>query len=224
MTDKVRQTEVTEEELMKALASRGSDVHEGSCVTPEVLNLLAMGRLEDEQSRANALRHFAVCDLCAKQLAQIKKSLQVRSTEETAETRRPVRKGYVIAFVATLFIAGVLWIVPRVDWTGPSSEIAVLDLRNDMLTRNVNPPFTIAHNARHLRIILPARSYDGEYDIEVFSRDGSSILKSSGVSKLSDDTVEILAAADFRAVQPGRYRLELRHNGSKPEAHFIQVK
>ncbi len=224
MTDKVRQIEVTEQELMNALASRGPDVHENSCPTPEVLNLLATGRLEYEEARLSALRHVATCDVCAGRLVQIKKSLGSQSAEKTNQlSRRPVRKGFVIAFAATLLIAAVLWILPRLNWLNSSSQVAVVDLRNDLLTRSIDNPFTVAHTARHLRIILPSGSDVGEYEIEIFGSNGTSVLKASGLGKLSDHEIELRADVDFRAVRPGRYRLELRHGSSRSEAHFALV-
>ena len=207
MTDKVRQIEVTEQELINALASLGTHVHENSCATPEVLNLLATGRLEDEEARLSALRHVATCDVCAGRLVQIKKSLGSQSTEKTHQlSRRPVRKGFVIAFVATLIIAAIVWILPQLNWLKSSSQVAVVDLRNDLLTRSIDNPFTVAHTARRLRIILPSGSDVGEYEIEVLGANGTSVLKTSGLGKLSDHEIELWADADFRRLRPGRYR------------------
>ena len=225
MTDKIRQIEVTEQELMNALASRGPDVHENSCPTPEVLNLLATGRLEDEEARLSALRHLATCDLCAVGLVQIKKSLGSQSAEQTQQlSRRPVRTGFVMAFAATLLIAAVLWILPRLSWLNSSSQVAVVDLRNDLLTRSIdNPPFTIAHNTKQLRIILPVGSDIGRYEVEVFSQNWMPVLRIFGFGRLSDQRVELLVNCDFTTVRPGHYRLELRHGRSHSEFYSILV-
>jgi hypothetical protein len=219
MSSRKRQREVTEKDLMEALARAPSDPAPDSCLSVESLRLLANGRMEDEAERLKALRHFATCRHCTSALAELRRESPVHRVEPT---RQPVGRLIVVfALAAMLLIAAIVWIVQRPS--GNSNDLVIADLRDDV-TRGVDaPPVRVSRHTKHIKIMLPLGSAAGRYDVEVLGMNGRTIVHSSGLGSLSSGTIELLVDCDFRPVVPGHYILAIRHGNSQWEFHPIVV-
>lgn len=225
MENRTRQHEVTEKELMEALARGPSNPEpDDSCLNAESLQLLADGRMEDEAERLKALSHFAGCHHCASALAELRRKSQPRGLDQPRWPIRRLRRIFAFAFAAIFLIATAVWIVQRPSGNSNSSnDVGIADLRDDV-TRGVdNPPVRISRTTKHLKIILPVGSPIGRYDVEVFGVDRRTILHSSGLSRPSNITAELLVDLDFRSVAPGQYNLAIRHGDLQMEFHPILV-
>jgi len=218
-----RQDLPTEEELI-GTAGRIASESSASAVPSQCPNkaqwmLFVAGRLNETQG-ADLAEHLAECESCNVILAEI------RSQQELPHRR--IFSGKKLVFAAT--VAAVLVAVVLATWLirGRSqSETVIADLRN--VTRGIETATdsgVILHrNTRHLRILLPPQTIEGQYEIAFFNPvdRASPFVTRRVTSSRADDSLVLEASVVVNNLQSGPYLLGVRHDQSEWAYYAIRI-
>jgi hypothetical protein len=97
----------------------------------------------------------------------------------------------------------------------PSAQTAVLDLRNQSITRgaeqaHAEAPLTVSRYASHWDIQLPLGSPDGPYEVRLSTAKGEQVFAARGIATISGGITLLRVEVKLSSVNPGLYLLQLR--------------
>jgi hypothetical protein len=194
-----------EKELMQALAAipvenRSREI----CPTPDLLRCFFAGSVTEESIQNQILSHLSVCLKCRHMMTELR-------------VRRLRLRWAVRLVAAILFIAAILWTWPKRNAQVHSQEVAVVDFGPSDVTRGIEDhPIKVSHSTRRLRIVLPAVSPAGSYQVELLEPQAkdSPILITSAVTQGANQRQELNISVDLERVRFGPYLLAIRTGNS----------
>ena len=205
-----------ERELKQGLANldqRNPAASEQEHCPPEAVLRRFVGGKCGKQEALGILDHLGWCQSCILYL-------------EEKRWRRKVTKSVVFALAASAAILIAVWAVRgRSSLSMPS--VQTVDLRLVSPTRGFETspasPVIVARSAIGLRLILPIGS-EGKYEFQIQpDRQGQTVVRGSGNTRIEAHTVVLNLRVDLRSLQPGRYSLALRREQSEWADYSIDL-
>jgi len=216
----LRQDGEAERELMQAeqtvLEEQARRGPIDGCPSDAVLQRFAAGREDREEIREEILAHLAACSRCVEYMAELRRQKVTGSGSRRAYIARSA-----LALAAVIIVAVSIWVWNRKHREFQvSNQVAIVDLRQMSPTRGGNPiPVVTAakvpRQAGQLRLILPVGS-EGYYEAGLFRQaaEGTPLLRDSGHTNLDDRNVVLVLKLNLANLEPRRYWLGLRQDGS----------
>jgi hypothetical protein len=160
---------------------------------------------------------------------------------ELTEMRRATRQNNLIWMAASATVAAVLLLVlvgPSFLWKSQSVPVspqaqriaAVLDLRNDSLSRTAQPPLSnqprieVPHGLLTLTVVLPIGSEAGTYDVEIRKPNQSPSAGASGLAVVENGITVLHLSVDTRPLEVGDYEIAWRQPQFDWRSHPIFIK
>ena len=206
------------EVLRQGLATEFPNPDRIGCPGSSLLKGIAQGKVSLTESEP-WLDHLGSCSPCFKEFKEFRR-------QSTNQRRR------VLTLVATaallLFVAGG-WLWVRARHSVPTTETAVLDLRERSVARGQNPPDTgqapleISRSTKHLVLDLPIGSKEGPYDVGLITASGDELLRATGTAELRDHINRLRVDVDLSSIRPGVYSLGVREPNLEWARYPIRV-
>jgi hypothetical protein len=193
--------------LSSGLASEFPNPERIGCPDSSILKAIASHKLSMSQV-APWLNHFSSCSPCFREFNAFRRQ---------ASQRRRTRVLFAAAAVAIVVVAG--WLFQRTRSSVPTTDTAVLDLRERSVTRGIDPieaalpPLEIVRTVRHLVLDLPIGSKEGSYELALLNEAGDEVAQATGAAQFEDQVVILRADVDCARVRRGYYFLALRQPG-----------
>ena len=193
------------------------------CLSAEVLQAFSKGSIQDEDTRNEILAHLRGCPTCIATLTQFRKATEVVQARQSFWHGHSRRLATALVAIIVLTLILLLW-PARLSWLRRHTEVAVLDLRDASITRSVErPAATLSRYATSVRILLPAETPTGTYEVAFFIRiSDPPMLKASGVATSSASGTNIFVHLDAQ-LSPGKYILGLKNKVSEWKYFSVQV-
>jgi hypothetical protein len=151
------------------------------------------------------LNHLGSCSPCYNDFSELRKLREVQ------------RRRTLFAVAASILLAvGIAsWVLIRRHNESLVAPTAVLDLRNNSLSRGPEPnpeekPLELRRGFSQLNIYLPLGSPEGVYEVRVVTASGDLTLKTGGTAQLNDGTTTLQVRGDAFTARPGQYILQIR--------------
>jgi hypothetical protein len=188
----------------------------GSCPTTSQLISFAMGNYGDGDPAISELKkHLEDCDSC---IARLKAIRPPRGRQTLAPSFLKTRSFAAVA-VALVVAAISFWAIRS---QGPL--VATVDLRQ--VVRGIEPSsINLNRNADIIRVLLPAGSSDGDYDLGIFisTTAVSPIRLGATRATFENGDVVIRVAISLKELRPGPYLLGIRHAGTEWAKYVVTV-
>jgi hypothetical protein len=157
------------------------------------------------------LDHLGSCSPCYRDFSELRKVREVQ------------RRRTLLAIAASILVAlGIAsWVlIQRHNETG-LSQTAVLDLRNNSVSRSPEPnlgeqPLELRRRFSHLNIYLPLGSPEGVYEVRIVSSSGDTQLNTWGTARLKDGVTSLEVRGTLSLARPGQCIMQIR----KPPAEW----
>jgi hypothetical protein len=209
-----RQSVPNEKEVLQALADLPTDDFEqkGDCPNTVQLRAFAVGEsLKDRVERI--AEHLAYCDACLGRMKEIRAELP-------SKTFWPIlfrnRAAFLLACIVLLAF-GFWWGIQH----RAVSMVATVNL--EQVTRGEDDSLVhVNRNTHSLRLILPAGSVAGQYEVAIFSSSNtnSPLLFNSESTFFEGRTLTLTMPIDVAGFKPGLYLLGVRHEGAASWAKY----
>jgi hypothetical protein len=188
----------------------------GSCPTTSQLISFAMGNyLHDDPAISELKKHLEDCDSCIARL----KAIRPPRGDQTLALNLLKTRSFAAVAVALVVAAISFWAIRS---QGPL--VATVDLRQ--VVRGIEPSSINLHrNADIIRVLLPAGSSDGDYDVGIFSSTtaDSPIRLGSTRATLENGNLVIAVPISLKELRPGLYLLGIRHAGTEWAKYVVTV-
>jgi hypothetical protein len=179
-----------------------------SCPTASQLRSFAMGEYIKEDPTYQELReHLADCDRCIAILTKIR-----LPRNRQARTLGFLRRKQSLVALAAALIFGAISFWAFHDRT--SSTSVTVDLRQ-VMRGDQSLPIALPRQATAIRVLLPAGSAIGDYDLAFFALEArmTPILVGSGRANPENGDLVLAVPISLKALSPGPYLLGIRHTG-----------
>ena len=164
------------------------------------------------------LDHFSSCSPCFREF---------KAFRSLVSRRRRTRILGACAVVLLVVVSG--WLFQRTRSWFPTTDTALLDLRERSVTRGIDPsgatepPLEIARTVRHLVLDLPVGSKEGSYEVALLNETGDEITRTAGLAQFENHVVILRADVQLTTVRRGYYFLALRQPGREWTKFVVQV-
>jgi hypothetical protein len=203
-----------EKELLQALADLPTDDAEqkGDCPNTVQLRAFAVGE-SPKDGAERIMEHLAYCDACLARMKEIRPELPRKSLRPILLRNRLV---FVLACLV-LLVFGLWWGIRH----RAAPMVATVNLQQ--ITRGEDASLIhLDRNAHSLRLILPAGSIAGQYDVAIFSlsKSSSPLLFNSASTLFEGGTLTLTVPTSVTGFKPGLYLLGVRHTGATAWAKY----
>ncbi len=199
-----------ETELMQGLPPLGQKLPSVDCVHRKLLKSFLDGNVFDESVRNRILRHLDCCAACN------------QTFKELRDGRIRARRG-LLAVAAVVLIGILIWFWPT---QRTPTETAILDLHSSDVLRGVEePPLTLSHSTKRLRIILSGDERPDAYIVRLLksTTDSAPLIESRGMAHLNQQQLELEVAFKLAGYPPGDYILGLRNSTSSWQYRPLRI-
>jgi multidrug efflux pump subunit AcrA (membrane-fusion protein) len=154
------------------------------------------------------LDHFSSCSPCFREFNAFRRQVSRRR-----------RTRVLVAAAVALIVVLAGWLFQRTRASVPTTDTALLDLRERSVTRGIDPieaavpPLEIVRNVRHLVLDLPIGSKEGSYEVALLNDAGDEVERATGAAQFEDHVVVLRADVHLARVRLGYYFLALRQPG-----------
>ncbi len=191
------------------------------CPGSNVLKALAERRTDLREARDQVL-HIGMCSPCFAEYSVFRKQAKRSKTLEL-----------VLACVALLLViggAGWLWEANVAHKTSEQPQAIALDLRNWVVLRGDQTPsansgpIQLPRGRLDLTISLPSGSQTGNYEVQVSTESGKTLVNAIGNAAIENGITVMKARVDLSKIYSGNYLLGIGQPGMERRSYPLVMK
>jgi hypothetical protein len=192
------------EVLGRGLLTEFPDPTRTGCPSSDVLKRIASHEMPLSEAE-KWLDHLGSCSPCYREYCEVRNA--------NSKLRRWALFAVAAGILLCVLLVGRI-LFPRLNEL-PSAQTAVLDLRNQSITRGAGQPpaqapLKASRYASHWDIQLPLGSPDGPYEVRLTTAKGEQVYAARGVATITGGITLLSVEVRLSSANPGLYLLQLR--------------